>query len=341
MTQTLDTKRRVSAPIEHTPAPNWLASVQHSQGWLVVGTTGAALAGAAVFNAVGTRRAEAANPPAGQFIDVDGVRLHYVDRGEGPPVLLLHGNGVTLQDFEASGVLNLAAADHRVIAFDRPGFGHSERPRMTAWTPKAQAGLIARALAQLGVGKAIVVGHSWGTLVALAMALDAPEAVAGLVLVSGYYYGTVRPDVVPSSVPAIPLLGDLIAHTVAPLTGLLTGPVGVKASFSPAPVSEKFADVPVAMSLRPSQIRATAADTAMMVPGALSLSGRHHELDLPVIIMAGAGDRIVHVHRHAEQLVADVKGAELRTVPGQGHMLHYAVPAQVVAAIDDVQARVG
>ncbi|MBB5716547.1 alpha/beta fold hydrolase [Sphingomonas aerophila] len=339
MTQKSAGKSQSASKDESSRAPDRLAPVRRNRGWLVAGMTGAILAGAAIFNSVAARRAEAANSPGGRFVDVDGVRLHYVDRGDGPPVVLLHGNGVTLQDFEASGVLGLAAATHRVIAFDRPGFGFSERPRTTAWTPTAQADLLARALAQLGVGPAIIVGHSWGTLVALAMALNAPETVSGLVLLSGYYYGTARPDVVLGSMPAIPLFGDVIAHTTAPLTGLLTGPIGLKASFSPASVPAAVAALPVALSLRPSQIRATAADTAMMIPGAMSLSGRYGELDLPVRILAGAGDRIVHVDRHAERLVADIKGAELRIVPDQGHMLHYAVPQQVIAAINDVQKR--
>jgi pimeloyl-ACP methyl ester carboxylesterase len=314
---------------------SWLATIKHNKGWLAGGCGAAALAALALFNRARANRAEAHCPPIGDFVEVDGVRLHYVDRGEGLAVVLLHGNGVMLQDFELSGVLELAAEHHRVIAFDRPGFGYSDRPRSKIWTPAAQADLIAKALKQIGVGPAIVVGHSWGTLVALAMALDHREATAGLVLLSGYYHGTVRPDVLPSSIPAIPLLGDLIANTTAPLTGLLIGPAAVKASFAPAQISEKFASFPKAMALRPSQVRATAADTAMMIPGAIALSARYGELDLPVIIMAGQGDLIAHVGKHGERLVGEVKGAELRIVPEQGHLFHYEVPEQVVTAIAD------
>ncbi|WP_375390464.1 alpha/beta fold hydrolase [uncultured Sphingomonas sp.] len=294
---------------------------------------------AAVFNRASTRRAEAETPPAGAFVEVDGVRLHYVERGEGPVVVLLHGNGVMLQDFEVSGVLDLAAARHRVLAFDRPGFGHSDRPRSTVWTPSAQAALLARALQQLGVERAVFVGHSWGTMVALAMALDHPDLIGGLVLISGYYYGTARPDVVPASTPAIPLLGDLLAATVSPLLARITGPLGIKASFAPAPIPDKFSAFPVAMTLRPSQIRATAADTAMMVPAAVMLSRRYAELSVPVVIMAGDGDLIVHKARHADRLAQEVAAADLRVIPGQGHLLHYAVPEQVVTAIHDVLSR--
>ncbi|TVV71637.1 alpha/beta fold hydrolase [Sphingomonas solaris] len=297
------------------------------------------LATAAAFNRFATHRAEANNPPAGRFIEVDGVRLHYVERGTGTPVVLLHGNGVMLQDFIASGVFDRVAADHRVIAFDRPGFGYSDRPRTTIWTPGAQAALLAAALEKLGVSNAVVVGHSWGTMVVLAMALDHPGRVAGLVLLSGYYYGTARPDVLPASTPAIPILGDMMAHTISPLTGAMIGPIGIKASFAPAPVSKKFADVPLALALRPSQIRATAADTAMMIPGAIALSRRYGELELPVTIIAGEGDQIAHIDNHACKLAGELSQSVLEIVPGQGHLFHYAVPDQVAAAVDAVASR--
>ena len=318
-----------------TQKPNRAA---HNKGWLALAAAGVGLAASAALNRAAARRAEAANPPAGDFVEVDGSRLHYVERGSGSPVILLHGNGVTLQDFQASGVLDLVAKRHRVIAFDRPGFGYSDRHRSTVWTPQAQATLIAAALDQLGIERAVVVGHSWGALVALAMALDHPRAVGGLILLSGYYYGTARPDVVPFSLPAIPGLGDLMAHTVSPPTGALLGPALVKASFAPAPVSEKFASFPMALALRPSQMRATAADTALMVPAALSLSSRYASLSTPVIIMAGDGDLIAHVDRHAVRLARDIAESELRIVPGQGHLFHYAVPEHVAAAIDDAAA---
>jgi pimeloyl-ACP methyl ester carboxylesterase len=329
------TKNITKAPSSAT-ASNGSRSAAHRR-WAAGGVVAAALAAAALFNRASARRAEATTRPEGKFIEVDSVRLHYVDRGHGPVVVLLHGNGVLLQDYKASGVLDLAAKDHRVVAFDRPGFGYSDRPRSRVWTPTQQAQLIARALEQLGIERAVVVGHSWGTLVALAMALKHPKLVSGLVLLSGYYYGTARPDVLPASIPAIPMVGDLMAHTISPLLGRALAPVAVKASFSPAPVSQKFAALPVAMTLRPSQVRATASDTALMVPAAIALSQRYGELDLPVIIMAGEGDLIAHASEHAEPLARDVDGADLRIVEGQGHLFHYAVPGQVVAAIRDVQ----
>ena len=90
-----------------------------------------ALAASAILNRVLAKKAERRNPPTGRFITVDGVRLHYLERGTGSPLVLLHGNGSMIQDFESSGLIDLAAKTYRVIAFDRPGFGYSDRPRST------------------------------------------------------------------------------------------------------------------------------------------------------------------------------------------------------------------
>lgn len=96
----------------------------------VAAVAGAAalLAGTAVVNRHLARKAERENPPQGRFVDVDGVRLHYVERGSGLPVVLFHGNGSMIQDFQSSGLIDLAAKDYRVVAFDRPGLATARGP---------------------------------------------------------------------------------------------------------------------------------------------------------------------------------------------------------------------
>jgi pimeloyl-ACP methyl ester carboxylesterase len=333
---------RPAAPEQGAVPAAWetiIGSVRRNPGLTAAAGAVAALAGAAIFNSRRADRAEADNPPIGKFVEIDGVRLHYIDRGEGQAVVLLHGNGAMIQDWQASGVLDRAVGSYRVIAFDRPGFGHSDRPRTTVWTPAAQAALIHAALVKIGVERPVFVGHSWGTLVALAMALDFPQDVSGLVLVSGYYFPTVRGDVAVFSPPAVPLVGDVMRLTVGPVVGRLATPLMTKAIFTPMPVAESFAAFPIEMSLRPSQIRATSADTAMMVPAAALLSARYGELALPIEIVAGDGDIVAYCDRHAERLHDRLPGSGLKVVAGAGHMVHYAAPDEVVAAIGRAVAR--
>ena len=105
----------------------------------------AALAGTAAWVTGKARHAERDFPPIGGFVEADGVRLHYIEKGSGEPIVLVHGNVVRLQDFMASGLVDRLAERYRVIAFDRPGFGYSDRPRDRLWTAQAQAELLREA----------------------------------------------------------------------------------------------------------------------------------------------------------------------------------------------------
>lgn len=304
--------------------------------------TGVALAGAAWVVQRYARQAERDNPPVGNFIDVDGVRLHYVEHGQGQPLVLLHGDGSMIQDFEISGLIDAAARDYRVIAFDRPGYGYSERPRTTIWTPQAQAHLLQKALRQLGVEQPIVLGHSWGTLVAVALALDYPDDVKSLVLLSGYYYPSARLDAPLLSPPAIPLIGDLLRYTVSPLIGRMMWPAMKWRIFSPAKVSPEFSHrFPVWMTLRPSQLRASAAEAALMIPAAYSLRHRYHELTMPVVIMSGDGDRYVDMHAQSERLHHALPHSTFHVTHGAGHMLHHLALNEVLEGIGQAATAVG
>jgi pimeloyl-ACP methyl ester carboxylesterase len=292
-----------------------------------------------------TAQTERDNPPRGKFVEVDGVRLHYLERGAGPALVLLHGNAVYANDFEYSGLMDKLSERYRVIAFDRPGFGYSDRPRTTIWTADAQARLLHHALQQIHVDSAIVLGHSWGTMVAMAMGLQVPQFVRGLVLLSGYYYPTLRLDVPVAAQPAIPIIGDLMRHTISPILSRLFWPLTTKAMFAPLRVSERFRQLAPWMALRPKQVRASAADAALMVPAAMSLSKRVGELQVPVEIVMGTQDKIIKPAKNSErlheELQADGISCDLKLMPGVGHMVHYAHPEQIIAAVDAIASQVG
>jgi len=265
---------------------------------------------------------------------VDGVRLHYVVRGEGPPVVLVHGNTVTLADYQASGLIDRLARAHRVIAFDRPGFGHSTRPRDRLWTPSAQAALLRHAMTLLGVEQATVIGHSMGTLVALALALDHPGKVSDLVLVGGYYYPTFRMDAVLTAPVALPVLGDVMRYTVTALSGRAMLNRLVQAMFAPGKVPpDFFPALSREKMLRPMQMRANAEDAAFMMPAARSISRRYSELKVPVTIVAGSDDKVVDLKAHSERLHRQLPQSQLVVAPRTGHMAHYIAQDAIVSAV--------
>jgi pimeloyl-ACP methyl ester carboxylesterase len=323
------------------PSPSSLAhkgrtiAGAHPYG-VAAAATVAALAISAMVNRHLAKKAENDNPPAGQFLEVNGVRLHYVEHGSGTPLVLLHGNGSMIQDFGSSGLIDLAAKSYRVIVFDRPGFGHSDRPRSTIWTPAAQAELINGALQQLGVSHAIVLGHSWGASVAVALALEYPNLVQGLVLASGYYYPSLRPDVVALSAPAVPLVGDVLAHTLSPIVSRVMWPLLMAKIFGPRSVPRKFEGFPKEMALRPSQIRASAAESALMIPDAIHFRNEYANLKMPVVIVAGDEDRLIDSGAQSARLHRDVAQSRLHRVPGNGHMIHQTATGVVMSAINEV-----
>ena len=270
----------------------------------------------------------------GRFVEADGVRLHYVEAGEGPPLVLLHGLGSTVEDLALSGLITEASKRYRVLAFDRPGYGYSERPRRLGWHPGAQARVLRTALRKLDAHRPIVLAHSWGTLVAAALTLDFPGAVRSLVLLSGLYFPSLRLDAPLLIPPAVPLVGGLLRHTVSPLAGRLMWPLWLKTIFAPAPVPDRFsAGFPAWMALRPSQLLALAQESFITLPATLDLAKRYKELTLPVVIVAGDKDRYVN-RRHSLRLHRLLRNSELILAPGAGHMVHHVDLPRVLAALE-------
>ena len=303
--------------------------------WLALAAV-AAGAATALYWRKRTRAAERDHPPLGRFLAIDGVRLHYVERGRGEQVVvLLHGNGSMVQDFLASGVVDRLAARHRVIVFDRPGFGYSTRPKGRLWGPAAQAELMLAAMERLGLRRPVVVGHSWGTLVAFAMGLRRPEALRSLVLISGYYNPTVRLDVPLLAPPGIPVLGAPLRWTLAPALARLVFPLLMRRIFAPGRGARRFAEqFPKELALRPAQIRASAAETGLMIPAAIAYRRRQRHLRLPALVIAGTGDRLINTRKQSSRLAERLPRASLHLIPGAGHMVHHQAPGRVAALID-------
>ncbi len=279
-------------------------------------------------------RTEAAYPPLGQFVEVEGARLHYVDVGEGVPVVLVHGASGNMRDF-ANSILDEIASGHRVIAFDRPGHGWSERPDLEdAHDPAVQARLINAALKKLGVGRHVLLGHSWGGAVAMAYALQFPDDLLGVIPLSGatypwpggvaWYHGLVQ----------TPVVGDFFLRTLMVPAGLqLSGP-GVVGNFAPNTPPEGFADaIGLNLLFRPQNFRNNSLDVSNLKDVLIEQSQRYSEISVPTIIIHGGGDRSVGFTIHSEPLHAAISGSELIRLRGTGHMPHYARPDIVVDAI--------
>ncbi|WP_439375030.1 alpha/beta fold hydrolase [Bradyrhizobium sp. PMVTL-01] len=285
-----------------------------------------------------SRLAERRNPPIGKFLECDGVILHYMERGDpaAPCVVLLHGNGSMMQDFTTSGLVDLLARSNRVVCFDRPGFGYSRRPRLRIWSAAAQAALLVKALEQLGIREPVVLGHSWGALVAIALAMRNDYPIRGLVLASGYYFPTARLDVWLMSGPAIPVLGDLVSYTVAPIISSAVLPGALRKIFAPRSVPLTFRNgFPASLVLRPTQLRAAAEESALLISTAAQFQAHYSTLGHQVQIFHGVEDQVIEL-KQARDLHKALPRSDLHLVPNAGHMVTHADPAAIAEAVNSI-----
>lgn len=286
-------------------------------------------------------RAEAAFPPQGRLVDVNGHRVHALTMGDGPDVVLIHGASGNLRDMTFSLAPRLATR-YRVTVFDRPGLGYTDRINGTGATIRQQAELLSDAARQLGIERPIVMGHSYGGAVALAWAVHRPDHIAALV---------------PLAAPAKPWDSDLslyyktLSHPVlGPLvTPLLTAFVrdarverAVAEIFEPNIVPQGYIDhVGAPLTLRRDSLRANALQRANLLSEISALQDAIARLSLPVELVHGTEDTTVGLRIHAEPLARDLPSARLTRLPGIAHMPHHAAEDAVVSAIARAAARAG
>ncbi len=292
-----------------------------------------ALGALAIFTARTERRVNAALPPLGRFVKVGGSRIHYLERGSGPTLLLIHGLGSSMRTFTHS-MLDRLAGEFRVILMERPGSGESTREPRACARVRSQAETVSDFIRVLELDRPVLVGHSLGGAVALAVALEHPEQVGGLALVAPLAN-------VQETVPAV-FRGLLItsrairrfaAWTVATPTAILRRARVLDTLFGPDPVPPDFATVGGGLlSLRPKSFCSASEDLVALKDELPAMVERYPELQLPVGILYGTGDRVLDHRLHGAQVAAKIKGAELELIEG-GHMLPLTAPDVVAEFI--------
>lgn len=297
-----------------------------------LGLVGIFALGLAGWSAYVGRKAEEMVPAEGKFAEVPGARLHYVElnpEAEGPAIVMLHGLMGQLRNFSHS-LAGRLAIDHRVILVDRPGWGHSAldgpRPGIAA-----QAKMIAALIEQLGLERPLLVGHSMGGAVSLALGLDRPELVRGLALIAPLtqVVATVPPVFKGLLAPAA--LRPLLAWTVVVPIGLRTGPATAAAIFAPDPVPADFALAGGgALAVRPKSYLAGSFEVRAAPGEMAALTARYAEMRVAVAILYGRGDRVLDPALNGEKTAAEIPGATIELIDG-GHMLPVTHPDETEA----------
>lgn len=279
------------------------------------------------------RQAEFSYPPLGRFVEVEGIKLHYVDKGEGAPVVMLHGAFGGLQDFTAT-IFDPLSHHHRAIAIDRPGHGYSERPSSGVCDPAVQARLIHTALEKIEAKRPLIVGFSWGGAVALAYALAYPNEIAGVVTLNAVAYTWPGQPSPVYRLPAIPVVGDIFCNTIMMPIGLHSTHDSIVNAFAPEHVPVTFASSPIELALRPSSFAAVSEDLRVIRDFLAVQSPHYPELAVPLVIVVGDEDHVAGPMIHSHRLHEAVGGSVLIQIPGAGHQIVYTHPKTILHAID-------
>ncbi|RAZ89899.1 alpha/beta hydrolase [Mesorhizobium hawassense] len=285
-------------------------------------------------------KAERLVPACGKFVEIDGNRIHYVEEGEGRPIVFVHGLGAQLHHFRHM-LFGRFGAGYQLIALDRPGSGYSVRASGATGRLPEQAEIVRRFIEELRLERPLIVGHSLGGAVALALATEHPAAISGVALLSPLTHlearGRQRFDLlhVPSR-----LLRRVLAHTVAIPLSLRYAQPTMRFIFAPQMVP---ADYMIAgggwLGLRPSHYFATSTDVVAVERDLGRIEERYGEIEMPAGILFGSADRVIGEAVHGEPMLDKIPGLDFERVEGLGHMPQFVEVERVVAFIQRIAAR--
>ena len=290
---------------------------------------------------MGAAKIEKSYPPVGKFIEVNGVKLHYVHVPAGPnadlpPIVVIHGASANLND-QMIPLRPLLEGRGEILFFDRPGHGWSQRGAGNN-TQELQSDTIAALMDALKIKDAVIVAHSFGGSVATALALGHPERVRGLVLMAAathpwpdrktqWYY----------DLSVVPVIGRIFTETLALPAGQARMQAATVGVFCPNRAPELYVEkAQIPLVLRPGAFRANAEDVAGLYGYTVRASPRYGEINKPAVIITGDGDTVVLEEVHSKGLARDIAGSELVWIEGLGHKPEYVVPEIAVMAIEKI-----
>jgi pimeloyl-ACP methyl ester carboxylesterase len=271
------------------------------------------------------------------FVNVEGADLHFVIKGQGRPVVLIHGNPGSCQDW--SRLYVPISSRYRAIAFDRPGHGHSDRPNHRPITVEVQAEMLHAALTQLKVERPIMVGHSWGGALALVYALNFPNEISGVALLAPAVYESDDGVSFLSKLPGWPVIGDVLNFLFTPLLGAWLVRTDIAKAFAPDPVPKKYLRHVLNEWTRPKKVKWYSVDDALLNESLPRFADRYLEINVPVAIVTGDSDQIVPAEQNSQRLYRALPNSHLHLLPQTGHQIPFTHPEAVLAAIDEIAAR--
>jgi pimeloyl-ACP methyl ester carboxylesterase len=279
------------------------------------------------------------NPPTGSFLTVDGALFHYMHvaappQPHGPALVFLHGASGNLND-QMTVLRTLFEGRHEMLFLDRPGHGWSGPQPGGNGHIDIQSDYVAKLLSELGIGKAIIIGHSFGGAVATTFAVRHPDQTAGLLLLAAATHpwpggGTSWYN----DLTAIPVVGRVFSETLALTAGWSRIGPATDCVFAPNQAPAGYVDAAqIKLVLRPANFRANALDVKSLYGHVKAFAPRYGEITAPTIVVSGDRDTVVYEEIHSVGLARDIPGAELVWLRNVGHKPDYVARDLLVDAV--------
>ena len=282
----------------------------------------------AIFTRLTSRKIKRSIPKFGKTTVLQDAEIHWYESGQGEPIIMLHGLAGNLRNFTYALVGKLDQ-EYRVIAIDRAGCGWSTRSKSECATLQEQARIISEFIDKEQIKRPLIVGHSLGGAIALALALEYKNKISGLALICPATQVIDKiPDMFKSLNISSPLIRFFVAHTFSSLIGILTRKETFKVAFAPEMICDDFSikgGGDFALSSE-AFIRAS-EDLIFAQSSATSLVGREKELEVYTEVLFGEDDEILDAKLHGEKF-SQLSGSKLTMLPGKGHMLPLTIPDQ-------------
>lgn len=294
-----------------------------------------------LFTRYHVRRIERSFPVCGTFIDAGGFQLHIShipgpEDAELPPVVFLHGASGNLRD-QMMAFRERLEGRTDLIFIDRPGHGWSQRGDADNGRPDGQARSVAAALDTMGIDRAIIVGHSFGGAIASSMALETPDKVAGLLLISAPTHPWPGGIDWHHHVCAAPLIGPVFSQLLVMPIGLARIDRVARCVFSPNDYPEDYLEVSgTELVLRPRAFRNNAVDVVNLYDHVVRTEPRYQTIATPTVIITGNRDDVVSPDIHSEAMAREVPGSHLLRIRGVGHKPDFAATDLCIAAMQKI-----
>lgn len=270
--------------------------------------------------------AKYAADPASRFVEASGIRFHLTDRGQGPVLVLIHGQAANFTVWEAAA--RLLAADHRVIDIDMPGHGLTGPDPQQRYTPPEIAADLDALMGALGIDRFALAGNSLGGGVSQEYALAHPQKLTALLLVDPVGAPMLGPMPTAFATQTLPLIGPLM-HWFTP--DWIVKPVLATTFGNPARLSADDAEATYELLLRAGNRQAQ----YLTLLGAIdtTLADRMAGITTPTLLLWGTRDTWL-TPDHEPWFATHIPGIEVKMLEGLGHQPMMEDPQVTVAAME-------